>query len=328
MSSVVNETALNSFNKNHIDYDAFRPSFSSTIVDPFLASLGLAEENNRGGLEFKNDKKILELAAGTGKFTKNLVKNGWKENLIVIEPSEGMLKSFTVNLPGVKALPGSSYEIPLEANSVDSIIAAQAFHWFSDEQSLKEIHRVLKPNGTLGFIWNVDVPSISQRVQRPYPKIKFLFEQVPEATVIYLEDLIKKISMSEDKPLEIFQEFANMHPWAQITGNAIYAHDVQVPQYRQGNWRQALSESDQYFSPVEREFFLFYNSLVRQDSTFRSWSTRSYITALNEQERKAVEHKFKELLKNSIRESDKFIKEAETYFIKPMLCHAVASRRK
>lgn len=230
--------------------------------------------------------------------------------------------------PGVKALPGSSYEIPLEANSVDSVIAAQAFHWFGDEQSLKEIRRVLRPGGTLGLIWNAHVPSVSQRVKRPFPKIEFLFEDVPRDIVIHFEDLVKSNPMSENKPLEIFQEFASAHPLPQITGNAVYAYDIQVPQYRKGNWRQALSGSYQYFSPVEKEFFLFYNGLIREDSTFKAWSTRSYITALSEQERETVEHKFNELLKNSVTESDKVIKGGETYLIKPTLTHAVVLKCK
>ena len=34
------------------------------------------------------------------------------------------------------------------------IICAQAFHWFSDEKSVNEICRVLKPGGKFGMIWN------------------------------------------------------------------------------------------------------------------------------------------------------------------------------
>lgn len=106
MCSVVNETALNSFNKNHTTYDTFRPSFPSKVIDPFLTSLGLAKEKNLGAFEFKTEKKILELAAGTGKFTKNLIKNGWKETVAVVEPSEGMLKSFNVNFSRCKSPSG------------------------------------------------------------------------------------------------------------------------------------------------------------------------------------------------------------------------------
>ena len=32
----------------------------------------------------------------------------------------------------------------------------QAFHWFANEESLKEIHRVLKPAGVLAMVWNAE----------------------------------------------------------------------------------------------------------------------------------------------------------------------------
>ncbi|TVY71263.1 putative methyltransferase-like, partial [Lachnellula suecica] len=31
-----------------------------------------------------------------------------------------------------------------------------AFHWFATEDSLKEIHRVLKPGAAFGMIWNIE----------------------------------------------------------------------------------------------------------------------------------------------------------------------------
>ena len=74
--------------------------------------------------------------------------------------------------------------------------------------------------------------------------------------------------------------------------------------------------------------FLFYNGFIQEDATFKAWSTRSYITALSEQERKGVEHKFTDLLKSSVTESDKFVKDGETYLITPTLSHAVVLKCK
>ena len=33
---------------------------------------------------------------------------------------------------------------------------SQAFHWFATKDTLKELHRVLKPHGALGLIWNIE----------------------------------------------------------------------------------------------------------------------------------------------------------------------------
>jgi SAM-dependent methyltransferase len=45
--------------------------------------------------------------------------------------------------------------IPLPDASVDAIVCAQSFHWFATVEALAEIHRVLKPGGRLGLVWNM-----------------------------------------------------------------------------------------------------------------------------------------------------------------------------
>jgi SAM-dependent methyltransferase len=67
-----------------------------------------------------------------------------------------MLESFRANFPDIPSLEGSSYKLPVENDSQEAVIAAQAFHWFADVTSLKEIARVLKPGGKLGLIWNFE----------------------------------------------------------------------------------------------------------------------------------------------------------------------------
>ena len=44
--------------------------------------------------------------------------------------------------------------IPLPDASVDAVVCAQSFHWFATREALAEIHRVLKPSGKLGLVWN------------------------------------------------------------------------------------------------------------------------------------------------------------------------------
>ena len=57
---------------------------------------------------------------------RNLVDNGWTDNLAVLEPSKGMLETFNKNFPQIKnQILGSSYKIPLEDNSIDAVIIAQ-----------------------------------------------------------------------------------------------------------------------------------------------------------------------------------------------------------
>jgi ubiquinone/menaquinone biosynthesis C-methylase UbiE len=96
---------------------------------------------------------VLDLAAGTGKLTRQLVPLG--AELIAVEPVTAMRRKLTEVLPGVTALDGTAEELPLGDGSVDAVFCAQAFHWFDADRSLDEIYRVLRPHGGLALIWNV-----------------------------------------------------------------------------------------------------------------------------------------------------------------------------
>jgi len=48
------------------------------------------------------------------------------------------------------------YLIPLQNIILTHPPTRQAFHWFANMDSLREIHRVLKPHGAFGMIWNIE----------------------------------------------------------------------------------------------------------------------------------------------------------------------------
>ena len=98
-------------------------------------------------------KTIVDLGAGTGKFTPRLLATG--ASVIAVEPVPQMLSKLATALPQVNALEGTAESIPLPDASVDAVICAQAFHWFARKAALAEIHRVLKPGGKLGLVWNM-----------------------------------------------------------------------------------------------------------------------------------------------------------------------------
>jgi SAM-dependent methyltransferase len=107
----------------------------------------------RGELAIGPGANVLDLGAGTGKFTKSLVETGAR--VIAVEPIAEMRRKLASLLPGVEAHAGTAGAIPLPDGSLDAVVCAQAFHWFATAEALAEIHRVLKPGGRLGLIWNV-----------------------------------------------------------------------------------------------------------------------------------------------------------------------------
>ncbi|KAF9774516.1 hypothetical protein IL306_007470 [Fusarium sp. DS 682] len=130
-------------------YDAHRPSYPPAAVASLLGHLGLAGQSGH---------HILDLAAGTGKFTELLSARPEEYEIIAVEPLDSMRNTLAAKeLPKVDVRPGTAAEMKdVEDGWADGCVVAQAFHWFAKEESLKEIHRVVKPGAKLGLIWNAE----------------------------------------------------------------------------------------------------------------------------------------------------------------------------
>lgn len=95
---------------------------------------------------------VLELGAGTGKLTEQLVALG--HDVHATDPDPEMLKVLTRRLPDVRTSEAGAEKIPAPDHSVDVVVAAQSFHWFDHDVAMPEIARVLKPGGHLAVTWN------------------------------------------------------------------------------------------------------------------------------------------------------------------------------
>ena len=97
-------------------------------------------------------RDVLDLAAGTGKLTRQLVPLGAR--IVAVEPIDAMRAELERAVPAVEALAGTAEAIPLPDGSVDAVTCAQAFHWFRADEAVREIRRVLRPGGGLALLWN------------------------------------------------------------------------------------------------------------------------------------------------------------------------------
>ena len=101
---------------------------------------------------------VIDLGAGSGKFTGYLLRT--RASVVAGEPVPQMLEKLALVWPDLTRHAGTAEAIPLSDGSVDAVVCAQASHWFANAAALTEIHRVLKPGGRLGLIWNVRDASV------------------------------------------------------------------------------------------------------------------------------------------------------------------------
>lgn len=128
-------------------YERSRPGYPDEAVDWLL-------ERGAG----PRPERVLDLGAGTGKLTRSLLARGLE--VVAVDPSERMLQQLRDAAPGARTLVGTAERIPLPDDSVDAVLAAQAWHWVDEERAVPEVVRVLKPGGELGLVWNIRDESV------------------------------------------------------------------------------------------------------------------------------------------------------------------------
>lgn len=138
----MNQQLARSFEGVGADYDRYRPGFPDAAAADILPGRVAC---------------VLDLGAGTGKFTELLVNRA--ERVIAVEPSVAMLDVLRTKLPTVETHVAGAESIPVPDRVVDAVTVAQAFHWFERDAACAEIRRVLVPGGTLGLLWNHSDPN-------------------------------------------------------------------------------------------------------------------------------------------------------------------------
>jgi SAM-dependent methyltransferase len=145
--SEVHDAAARGFQAAAGAYERRRPDYPSEAVDRLIEELEIGER-----------ARILDVGAGTGKLTRMLVRT--RARLLAAEPVEAMRATFAAAVPGVPVVGATAEALPFSDGVFDGVVAAQSFHWFRGEAALEEFHRVLRPAGRLGLIWNMHDVSV------------------------------------------------------------------------------------------------------------------------------------------------------------------------
>jgi len=137
------EAPADAFGNSAREYELGRPRWPEELIDRVA-----------GELELGSDATVLDLGAGTGKLTRDLVPRFGR--VIAVEPDDAMRAVLEEGVPEAESLAGSAEAIPLPDASVDAVFTAEAFHWYASDESVGEIVRVLRPRGGLVILWNLD----------------------------------------------------------------------------------------------------------------------------------------------------------------------------
>jgi SAM-dependent methyltransferase len=221
-------------------YERGRPGYPAEAVAELVRMLGVVPGTT-----------VLDLAAGTGKLTRQLLATA--ATLLAVEPVAAMRAQLARLAagerpggpepghpggrpgPGLLVLGGTAEAIPVRGGSLDAVTVGQAFHWFDAGRAVAELGRVLRPGGRLGLIWNARDES------RPW---------VAEVTAI------------------------------------LDRHAGDAPRYRDGRWRAAFDAADR-FTPLRHRSFHHLHHLDRAALLDR-FASISFIAALPDAARARV----------------------------------------
>ena len=126
------------------NYIKYRPHYPKEIIS-FL--------NNECG--FDRNKIAADIGSGPGISCENFIANG--NTVYAVEPNDEMRKAAEKIFSSSKnfiSINGTAEATTLKNDSIDFIIAGQAFHWFDRDKCKIEFKRILKSEGYAILMWN------------------------------------------------------------------------------------------------------------------------------------------------------------------------------
>jgi len=126
------------------NYVKYRPSYPAAIITLLETECGLTSEHI-----------VADIGSGTGFMTELFLTHG--NEVFGVEPNAEMRAAgerLLSKYPSFVSVSGTAEVTTLPNNSVDFIVAGQAFHWFNRGAARLEFKRILKTGGWVVLVWN------------------------------------------------------------------------------------------------------------------------------------------------------------------------------
>jgi ubiquinone/menaquinone biosynthesis C-methylase UbiE len=126
------------------DYVKYRPHYSPEVVRALQQACGLSPGH-----------VVADVGCGPGLLAEMLLENG--NRVIGVEPNLEMRaagEQYMARYANFSMINGSAENTTLADQSMDFVVAGQAFHWFRPEETRAEFVRILKPGGWTVLVWH------------------------------------------------------------------------------------------------------------------------------------------------------------------------------
>lgn len=149
-------------------------SHTASLKDEFGRAAALFNARTKGRFDdlgvvefarIAGGETVVEVGAGAGNFLS--LFGGRAGRLIAVDLVEAMLRKGVEEAPGLLAIVGDGYRLPLRSRSIDVVASAQAFHHIvRPVPVLQEMRRVMAANGRVLLVDQVSTESFEETAVR------------------------------------------------------------------------------------------------------------------------------------------------------------------
>ena len=158
----------------------------------------------------KPGMSVLELGCGTGSFTRELARSGADVVAIDVSPELLEIATATSSAPNIQYEIQNAYTLSYSEGVFDSVIGSSILHHLEVEKALRNVYRVLKPEGTIYFTEpNMLNPQIA--LQKNVPWIKRKLGDSPDETAFFRWSLRRLLEQTGYRNIRI-EPFDFLHP--------------------------------------------------------------------------------------------------------------------